>query len=270
LSRTCPSILLLLFAVAGWAQEPASTSPPPGVQPPAKIGIGVKAPTLISKVEAEYSDEARRKHIEGICMVTLLVDAYGVPQNLRVVRCVDPSLEQSALSAVSQYRFNPAKRTDDGKAIPVQMTVEISYHLLDRPTHPDGFCEHWLKDGAVVRYSTLPPPAQGADKAQPISDGLYSLTDIMAPLRPTKISDEGFCKTVRAVNDDVRCMALIDLDAKGKVTKIESMQCSAAQVEGPLSSTLEKSQFTPGYLNGKKVPIRFALAVKYFVKRPNP
>jgi Gram-negative bacterial TonB protein C-terminal len=234
----------------------------------AKVGNGVSAPSLISKVQAEYSDEARRKHIEGICIAKLIVDAQGLPQQVTVTKCVDPSLEQPTITAVSQYRFKPATRQSDGKAIPVAMSVEISFNLYDRPSHPDGLCDRWIKGGTAVRYSALPPP--GGDKAQPNNDGFYPITNGMTWPWISKASDEGFCPAVRAVQDDVRCMGVVDLDAKGKVAKIESMQCSAAEVEGPLRTTLEKSQFSPGLLNGKKVPTRFALAVKYFMKRPNP
>jgi TonB family protein len=267
LYRCYPAILILALAVTGWTQEPQpATTPQTTDQPVAKVGNGVSAPMLISKVGAEYSDYARRKRIEGICMVRLIVDADGVPQHMSVVRCVDTSLEEPSLEAVRQYRFKPAIRKTDGKPIPITMAVEISYRLQDGRPPRAGLCEDRVTSGSPIRSSGSPPPDAG--DAQPNSNGLYALTKEMAAPRPREISDQGFCKAARAMKEDVGCIGTVDLDDKGKVLRVESMQCTAAKVEEPLTKSLEKSQFEPAYLNGNHVPVRFAFSIKYFVNPP--
>jgi protein TonB len=50
-------------------------------------------------VEAEFSDEARRAKYQGVCLITLIVDAQGNPQNPRVSRALGMGLETLAFPA---------------------------------------------------------------------------------------------------------------------------------------------------------------------------
>ena len=77
--------------------------------------------------EAEFSDEARRQKYQGVCMISLIVDAHGNPQSLRLVRRLGMGLDEKAMEAVLRYRFKPAKK--DGKPVAVRMTVEVNFRL---------------------------------------------------------------------------------------------------------------------------------------------
>jgi TonB family protein len=92
-----------------------------------KIGGGVSPPVPLNFVEAEFSDEARRKNIEGVCLVTLIVDIHGNPQNLRIVRGLGYGLDEKALEAVRKYHFKPAMK--DKVPVPVMITVEVNFRL---------------------------------------------------------------------------------------------------------------------------------------------
>jgi hypothetical protein len=45
-----------------------------------RVGGGVSAPVALNNVEAEFSDEARRAKYQGVCIISLIVDAQGNPQ----------------------------------------------------------------------------------------------------------------------------------------------------------------------------------------------
>jgi periplasmic protein TonB len=94
-----------------------------------RVGNGVSAPTLLYKVEAEFSDEARRAKYEGVVMVSLVVDANGNPQQVKILRPLGMGLDEKALEAVRQYKFKPAFDKVSGKNVPVMMSVEIDFHL---------------------------------------------------------------------------------------------------------------------------------------------
>jgi len=89
---------------------------------------GVVAPVLVYQPEAEFSDEARRQKYQGICMLSVLVDAHGNPQNVHVIRALGMGLDEEALKAVRRYRFKPGTR--DGKPAPVMISVEVDFHLF--------------------------------------------------------------------------------------------------------------------------------------------
>jgi TonB family protein len=93
-----------------------------------QIGGGVSAPIAIFTPEAEFSDEARRAKYQGVCLISLIVDAQGNPQDPRVIRALGMGLDEKALEAVRKYKFKPAMK--DGRvAVPVRITIEVNFRL---------------------------------------------------------------------------------------------------------------------------------------------
>ncbi len=87
----------------------------------------VIAPVPLNAVVAHYTDSARKARITGVCVVRVIVDAYGKPQQPRIIKSLDPGLDQEAMKAVMHYRFKPAMR--DGLPVPVQITVAIDFKI---------------------------------------------------------------------------------------------------------------------------------------------
>jgi TonB family protein len=103
-----------------------------------EVGDGVSAPKVLSTVNPEYTDMARKKKMSGGCVIGPVVDAQGNPQDIHVARSVadnyEPKLkkiaeglDQTAMKAVSQYRFNPAEY--QGKPVPVHVKIEIRFQI---------------------------------------------------------------------------------------------------------------------------------------------
>jgi TonB family protein len=95
-----------------------------------RVGGKVTAPVALNHVEARYTDEARRKKIQGVCLITVIVDANGKPQNPRVIRSLDPGLDLKAIEAVNKYRFKPGMK--DGVPVPVMITVLVNFRLVNQ------------------------------------------------------------------------------------------------------------------------------------------
>ena len=93
-----------------------------------KIGAGVSAPVPVYKPEPEYSEEARKAKWQGAVLLELVVDADGVPQNIKVIRSLGLGLDQKAIEAVQKWRFKPGQK--DGKAVPVSANIEVNFRLL--------------------------------------------------------------------------------------------------------------------------------------------
>ena len=93
-----------------------------------RAGIGgVTNPVPIVSPEAEFSDEARRNKYQGVCMISVIVDARGYPRNPRVVRSLGMGLDEKALEAVLKYRFKPAMK--NGKPVAAMIAVEVNFRL---------------------------------------------------------------------------------------------------------------------------------------------
>ena len=93
-----------------------------------RIGGGVSAPSLVYKVEPEYSEEARKAKFQGTVVLYVVVDEKGQPRDLKVLRPLGLGLDEKAIEAVTKWRFRPGYK--DGKAVPVAATIEVNFRLL--------------------------------------------------------------------------------------------------------------------------------------------
>jgi len=88
---------------------------------------GVSSPRVIFDPEPEYSDEARRIRTEGSVVLWLVVGADGRPRNIRLQHSLGMGLDEKAVAAVTQWRFEPARL--DGRPVPVEINVEVTFRL---------------------------------------------------------------------------------------------------------------------------------------------
>ncbi len=93
-----------------------------------RIGGGISAPSVLSKVEPEYSEEARKAKWQGTVVLSLIVDDLGRPKTIQVLRSLGLGLDQKAIEAVSRWRFKPGLK--EGKPVPVWATIEVNFRLL--------------------------------------------------------------------------------------------------------------------------------------------
>ena len=119
-------------------QAPSAAGAPdaPGIY---TVGNGVTAPKVVFAPEPEYSEEARKHKISGDVVVSYVVGVDGKPTDVRVVKSladgVAPklrkaalSLDQKAVEAVRQYRFEPA--IFEGHPVPVRIKVEVNFQFF--------------------------------------------------------------------------------------------------------------------------------------------
>lgn len=88
---------------------------------------GVTAPRPIYAPDPDYSDGARRAKLQGVVILWMVVGADGRPRNIRVQQQLGMGLDEKALEAVSQWRFQAA--TLNGQPVAVQINVEVSFRL---------------------------------------------------------------------------------------------------------------------------------------------
>jgi TonB family protein len=92
-----------------------------------RVGGGVSAPKPLYAPDPEYSEEARKAKYQGTCVLWLVVGPDGRPRDIRVSRTLGLGLDEKAIEAVKQWKFEPAMK--DGKPVAVQINVEVSFRL---------------------------------------------------------------------------------------------------------------------------------------------
>lgn len=92
-----------------------------------RVGGGVSAPRALFAPDPEYSEEARKSKYQGVVVLWLIVGPDGRPRDMKVVRPLGMGLDQKAIEAVRQWKFEPAMK--DGKPVAVQINVEVNFRL---------------------------------------------------------------------------------------------------------------------------------------------
>lgn len=91
------------------------------------VGGGVSAPKAIYSPDPEYSEEARKAKYQGTCVLWLVVGPDGRPRDIKVTRTLGLGLDEKAIEAVRNWKFEPAMK--DGKPVSVEISVEVDFHL---------------------------------------------------------------------------------------------------------------------------------------------
>ena len=91
------------------------------------VGGGVSAPRTIYAPEPEFSEEARKAKYQGVCTLSLVVRSDGRPSDIRVLSSLGMGLDEKAIEAVKNWKFEPAMK--DGHPVAVQIAVEVDFHL---------------------------------------------------------------------------------------------------------------------------------------------
>jgi TonB family protein len=99
--------------------------PPPGAY---RIGGGVSSPSILAKVEPEYSDLARLLKWQGTVALSLVVTEAGATDSFRLARSLGLGLDEQAFFAVRTWKFRPGQK--EGKPVRVIATVEVNFRLL--------------------------------------------------------------------------------------------------------------------------------------------
>ncbi len=92
-----------------------------------RVGGGVSAPKAVYAPDPEYSEEARKAKYQGTVVLWMVVGADGRAQQIRIQRSLGMGLDEKAIEAVRQWKFEPAKL--NGQAVPVQINVEVNFRL---------------------------------------------------------------------------------------------------------------------------------------------
>ncbi len=88
---------------------------------------GVSPPTVIFKVEPEYSEEARKANYTGTVLLSVIVDKEGRARDIHVLKSLGMGLDGKAMEAVQKWKFKPGMK--GSQAVDVPATIKVDFRV---------------------------------------------------------------------------------------------------------------------------------------------
>jgi TonB family protein len=86
------------------------------------------APSIISKVDPEYSEEARQQKLSGDVRLSIEILSNGTAGDIKVLYSMGKGLDESAIAAVRQWKFTPPR--EDCRPYEKRVTLEVNFRML--------------------------------------------------------------------------------------------------------------------------------------------
>jgi len=90
----------------------------------------VSSPVPVRKVDPKYSESMRQERIEGEVILYAVIRPDGTVDSIQLVRGIDEKLDANAMSAFSQWKFEPA--TKEGQPVALEAIVHIPFRIPER------------------------------------------------------------------------------------------------------------------------------------------
>ncbi|MGA7409069.1 MAG: TonB family protein [Bryobacteraceae bacterium] len=201
---------------------PPALEPGHGQEPPATARpVPQFGARLIREVKPEYTPEARAAGLQGSVVLYLEISASGEVETAHVIQTLGLGLDQKAIEAVKQRRYQPAIL--DGKPVEVEQSGEVRF-LLDPPTP-------WR-----IHRSALNVDVAEGKKVNQLSKPL--LKEYVSPATEACPADGGFV------------IVSLKIDEDGMPGQIALKQPAVAMADAALKA-IQSWRFQPGFLNGK-------------------
>jgi TonB family protein len=100
------------------------TEPVPGADGVYAVRGEVLPPRVLSSITPKFPPQTP-KVFQAAVVVSLVVDARGNPQNVKIKQSAGSALDDEAMAAVKQYKFAPA--TLHGNPVPVYVDIRVDF-----------------------------------------------------------------------------------------------------------------------------------------------
>jgi TonB family protein len=92
-----------------------------------QVGSGVSAPRIVFDPDPEFSEEARKAKYQGTVILWVVVGPDGRVHDMKVQRSLGLGLDEKAMEAVKNWRFEPGRK--NGQPVAVEVNIEVNFRL---------------------------------------------------------------------------------------------------------------------------------------------
>ena len=87
----------------------------------------ITPPRLREVASPDYTEEAKKKKVEGTVTLSIVVDTKGDVVDAKVGKGLGHGLDENAIIAVKEWKYKPAEK--DGAPVAVKMEVAVEFFL---------------------------------------------------------------------------------------------------------------------------------------------
>lgn len=157
---------------------------------------GIQAMMKFLSTNIKYPVEAQKKGISGRVIVQFVIMEDGTLDQAKVIRGVDPLLDEEALRVVkSMPKWKP--EMDRGEAVKVRFTAPIMFNLSKKDTPRPNFPELVVPLGQEVENRSL----QGVWQSCSVQPGEHGYKILLFPVLKIVSADQTFMNIMTAGMD---------------------------------------------------------------------
>jgi len=194
-------------------------------------GSNLSPPRVLSKVEPDYTEEARRAKVNASVTLKVIVRPDGSVGDIRILRAAGFGLDDNAIECVRTWQFAPG--TKDGKALSVVATIEVNFRLLAKKN-----------EGQHARLTFALPSGAGPPE----------LVEGSIPTNPS------------SSNPDQRFRISVTVDSNGRPENLAIIETTDPEWADRALHEVEGWRFVPASVNGQAAAVEgvFELATGSF------
>lgn len=98
------------------------------------VSEGMTPPKVLNSIDPSSNEYAQKYGIAGMELLRTVVDATGVPRQMAIARPIGFGLDEKAVDAVKNSRFQPAML--NGQAVPVVIDLVVTFRIYSNRTKP--------------------------------------------------------------------------------------------------------------------------------------
>ena len=222
-----------------------------------KPGDGVSAPVVVKEVKPQYTAEAMRARVQGVVTLECVVQPDGAVGEARVTKALNPGLDEEAIKAVRQWRFKPGRK--EGKAVPVRVTLEVTFTLRDTPAAGGA------AKPPLFPIGPLTPGGTGA-RSQPEAPLVYKPgAGVSAPVLVREVKPK-----YTAEAKDAKIQGVVTLECvvqpDGTIGDVNVTKPLDAGLDEEAIKAVKQWRFEPGKKDGKPVPVLITLEMTFTLR----
>ena len=198
-------------------------------------GLPIRVLKRTLQTQPNYTEEARLAGVEGTVVVYAEIAKDGFPENLRVLRSLGYGLDQEAIRAVQQWRFEP--NLQNGQIIRVATYVPVNFRLQRQI------------------YGVQPASQRGNEVFQ-ITDG------VTVPKIISRV-EAPYTDEARAAKLEGKIVLLIEITSAGRVENVVVLREMGKGMNESAVQAIKQWKFSPATKDGRPVAVMITVEMNF-------